>query len=239
MAPELLARRGPERSAPGASFKLIQFNLWVFNLDPEGAARWILAQDADVLVLEEASGEQGAVVQQLRDGYPFATTCVEGRACSTVLLSRRRPMAEAALQLELRCAAAWASYPAPGGEVTVVGVHAAWPYPPRLQRRQSQRLAELLQGLPREKLIVAGDFNSTPWSFALRRQDQLFGIERRTRALFSWPAAAWWPGVRMKPPFPILPIDHVYAGPGWRAVKVERGPRLGSDHYPLVVTLSA
>ena len=39
-------------------------------------------------------------------------------------------------------------------------------------------------------------------------------------------------------PFALLPIDHVYAGPGWRTVRAERGPRLGSDHYPVIVTLA-
>jgi endonuclease/exonuclease/phosphatase (EEP) superfamily protein YafD len=47
--------------------------------------------------------------------------------------------------------------------------------------------------------------------------------------LFSWPAT--------RSPIPILPIDHLYAGPAWRTVNVERGPHLGSDHYPLVATL--
>ena len=60
---------------------------------------------------------------------------------------------------------------------------------------------------------------------------------RRDRALFTWPAQQdsrlRWLGL-----FPILPIDHVYAGPGWATVKVERGPRLGSDHYPVIVTLA-
>ena len=39
-------------------------------------------------------------------------------------------------------------------------------------------------------------------------------------------------------PFALLPIDHVSAGPGWRTVRVERGPLLGSDHYPVIVTLA-
>ena len=55
-------------------------------------------------------------------------------------------------------------------------------------------LARLRQHLdttcsPTDDVIVAGDFNSTPWSFSLRRQDRWFGLERRTRALPSWPAA--------------------------------------------------
>nr|QQZ48664.1 hypothetical protein JKL49_14190 [Phenylobacterium glaciei] len=47
----------------------------------------------------------------------------------------------------------------------------------------------------------------------------MFGLERRTKALFSWPAY-----LGAKVPFPFLPIDHVYAGKGWRTVSVKRGP---------------
>ena len=56
-------------------------------------------------------------------------------------------------------------------------------------------------------------------------------------ALFSWPAAAFtrW---NIRAPFPVLAIDHVYAGAAWRTVSVRRGPRLGSDHYPVVVVLA-
>ena len=61
----------------------------------------------------------------------------------------------------------------------------------------------------------------------------MFGLERRTKALFSWPAY-----LGAKVPFPFLPIDHVYAGKAWRTVSVKRGPRLGSDHYPVFVTLA-
>ena len=39
-------------------------------------------------------------------------------------------------------------------------------------------------------------------------------------------------------PFPFLPIDHVYAGRDWRTVRVQRGPRLDSDHYPVIVRLA-
>ena len=76
-----------------------------------------------------------------------------------------------------------------------------------------------------------GDFNATPWSFTLQRLDHEFGLIRRDRALFSWPI---WPHL----PAPFLPIDHVYAGDGWATVKVERGPKLGSDHYPVILTLA-
>ncbi|MCR5880044.1 endonuclease/exonuclease/phosphatase family protein [Phenylobacterium sp. J367] len=123
------------------------------------------------------------------------------------------------------------------GEYTVIGVHYAWPTDPQDQQPQEERLARVLAQTDRSRAIVAGDLNSAPWSFYRRKWDAEFGVIRRDRALFTWPARQYkrlrWLGV-----FPFLAIDHVYAGSDWATVKVERGPRLGSDHYPVVVTLA-
>ncbi|MGH7012300.1 MAG: hypothetical protein ACREEX_15810, partial [Caulobacteraceae bacterium] len=43
---------------------------------------------------------------------------------------------------------------------------------------------------------------------------------------------------RLSSPFPFLPIDQVYAGDSWKTVSVKLGPRLGSDHLPVVVVLT-
>jgi endonuclease/exonuclease/phosphatase (EEP) superfamily protein YafD len=56
------------------------------------------------------------------------------------------------------------------------------------------------------------------------------GMERRDRALCTWKA--------LYSPVAFLPIDHFHAGEAWRTVSIARGPRLGSNHYPFVVTLA-
>jgi len=80
-------------------------------------------------------------------------------------------------------------------------------------------------------LIVAGDFNLTPWSEYFRRaivdadmHDAAlgFGLAR------SWPAQFAPVGMR---------IDHCWLSPHWRSVAADIGPELGSDHLPLVADL--
>ena len=63
------------------------------------------------------------------------------------------------------------------------------------------------------------------------------GIARLTHALFSWPAAPVTRS-RLRSPFALLAIDHIYAGADWKPVNVARGARLGSDHYPIVAILT-
>jgi endonuclease/exonuclease/phosphatase (EEP) superfamily protein YafD len=172
--------------------------------------------------------------------YPNRTTCAEPQLCSTMILAKQKPVAEGGFDPHVsptRLSAAWARFGPARTGFTVVGVHYRWPIPAGRQQVQSERLAKAIDGFNNKSLIIAGDFNSTPWSCSLRRQDARFGLIRRTHALFSWPAAPF-SHRRINSPLPFLPIDHVYAGADWRTVEVRRGPKLGSDHYPVVVTLT-
>lgn len=241
MGPEVLAAAGqPRGPVEGPTLKIIQFNLWGRNRDPDSTARWILEENPDVIVFEEGFARSGGVAQALAGRYPHRTTCAEPLACSTMILSKRAPVAEGGLQAgvsDANLSGAWATFRGSRGTYTVVGVHYTWPLPAGPQQQQTLRLSRVLDRFPKKSLVVAGDFNSTPWSFSLRRQDRLFGIERRTRALFTWPAGRF-SRLDFKAPFPVLAIDQVYAGSDWKTVEVRRGPALGSDHYPVVVDLA-
>jgi endonuclease/exonuclease/phosphatase (EEP) superfamily protein YafD len=241
IAPELKARLGPARPAPGAEqLRLIQFNVWSRNTDPAGTARWLLAQDADVVVLEEAFQASTPIARALSARYPYRLGCSsDPAACATFIFSRRRPLAGGPLQGS-GLASTWARLPGAGGPFIVVGLQATHPYPPPGQQQDLAMFARALGRFAPRRLVVAGDFNSTPWSFTLRGLDRALPLTRRTHGIATWPAAeAHLMGRAIALPFPVLPIDQVYAGPGWRTLKVSRGPKLGSDHRPLVVDLQA
>lgn len=236
MTPELLARDKPAQTAEGPALKLVQFNVWFRNRAPAPTAAWLLEQDADIIVLEEAFGGAAPVVKALSARYPYQFSCGDKRhACSTLVLSRRPAIAGGPLSGS-GLVASWASFNGPGGPFIVVGLHSTHPYPPPWQQVEHDRLVKALARFDQERLILAGDFNSTPWSFGLKRLDRRLQIRRLTHAEPSWPAQ---PVTRLhiRPPLLLLPIDQVYAGKGWAAVSVKRGPRLGSDHVPIVVTL--
>jgi endonuclease/exonuclease/phosphatase (EEP) superfamily protein YafD len=237
MAPELIAAQTRKLDPGPATLKVMQFNVWSENDDPADALKWILAEDPDVLFIEEGGGNSWALIGPLRRLYPFVVSCSgAARPCDSWVFSKKRMIARGGVyDHERPMSAAWATLADPNGPFTVVATHYIWPIPAGAQQAQSRRLAEMLNGFDKKAMIVAGDFNSTPWSWSLRRQDKLFGLQRRTLALPSWPSGAF---IRLlKAPFPFMPIDHVYAGKEWNTVSVRRGPHLGSDHRPVVVTL--
>jgi endonuclease/exonuclease/phosphatase (EEP) superfamily protein YafD len=47
-----------------------------------------------------------------------------------------------------------------------------------------------------------------------------------------------WPAPPSALPVPaLLDLDHALLGKGWTAARAERGPSLGSDHFPLLLNL--
>lgn len=240
LLPELARGLFAERVRPRAeTLKLVQFNLWKDNPHPDRAVRWILAQDADVVLLEEVVESSQGVPLALKARYPYQVSCLERLPCSTMVLAKRPPRAQGRLGMPepgRYLSAAWMTLPGAGGDFTVVASHMTWPVPVGPQRWMNHRLAEAVGSFPRDSLIVGGDFNSTPWSHALRRLDGWLDLDRRTHGIATWPAAPL-PRIGLKLPT-FLAIDQVYAGRAWKTVSVRRGPYLGSDHHPVVVVLT-
>jgi len=123
-----------------------------------------------------------------------------------------------------------------GAPLRLIAAHVARPNPPQRQQQEFTALRQLI-GADTSNVILAGDFNSTPWSFGLRRFDHGAGLQRYTRALPTWPAQAW---TRFYLPAiaPFLPIDHAYSGANWRLVSLQRGRKTSSDHYPIEATFT-
>ena len=92
MLPELTRSKGESAPAQGETLKLVQFNLWENNNDPEGSARWVLEQDPDIITIAEGYEANGGAARLLRERYPYAVTCADPQPCSTMILSKTKPV---------------------------------------------------------------------------------------------------------------------------------------------------
>ena len=232
--PELLRPIRPAVAATAPrQVKLVQLNAWGDNVDVEGTADWIARQQPDLVFIEEL--EQPLRTALVRRGYHPSSGMMR-----TSVFSRTPPQAAShrISEADYRRLPPFArgTFQVDGIAFDVIATHLTWPTWPG-QQVEIKALKALIDRYDKRRLILMGDFNLTPWSFTLRQIDRTYGLERRDRALFSWPARPFARG-RLSSPGPFLPIDHVYAGSAWRTVKIERGPRLGSDHYPVLVVLA-
>ncbi|MFC3786568.1 endonuclease/exonuclease/phosphatase (EEP) superfamily protein YafD [Sphingopyxis italica] len=229
VAPEWL-RDIPTAPAGAPQVQVLTHNVWSRNTDPADTARAIIDARPDVVMLQEVNGSFQPMLAALNQHFAHATDCPPG--CDLAIFSRW-PITGSDYFLKdengrkFGPALLWARIAPPAGEAFMV---ATLHYPRPTSRDQAVRrrdVARALARIDRDALIVAGDMNLTPWAAAMREQDRaLAPLIRMTRAP-SWPRA-----------LPVLPIDHLYAGPDWGLVSARRLPATGSDHRPILVTLA-
>lgn len=229
VAPEWL-REIPAAPAGAPQVHVLTHNVWTQNDDPAETAQAIIDASPDVAILQEVNGNFRPMLAALGQHFPYATKC-PGR-CSFIIFSRW-PIVDSDYSLKARNgrkigpALLWARIaPSTGDTFMVATLH--YPRPTSGDQAVRRRAAaQALARIDREDLIVAGDMNLTPWAAAMREQDRAFApLTRMTRSP-SWPRA-----------IPVLPIDHLYAGPDWGLVSSRQLPGTGSDHRPILVTLA-
>ncbi|HEY3948292.1 endonuclease/exonuclease/phosphatase family protein [Phenylobacterium sp.] len=227
----------PTASGPQPQIKLIEFNAWERNRSPQAVARWIAAQDPDIVVVIEPS-------EPLKTAIDATTNLHTFMANNSIIGLRHKPIRQRVAWDAHELAGRifflnWPSiYGFDGKPFDLLGVHIDWPIPARKRRAEDLHLTLILDQEDHDRAILAGDFNSAQWSFRQQGVDGALGLERRDRLQPTWPALIPQLHGQAFPGPPFIPIDHIYAGSLWRTVKVERGPRLGSDHYPLIATLA-
>ena len=235
MAPDFI-QSFQRHDAKGTALKVLSTNVWSGNPTPDVAISTILAHDPDVVLMQETNGNIRIGFARLQARYPHVTDC----GGNGVRIFTKTPILAQGCGWDGRSRAlldmAWAQVAAPDGRpLTVVTTHFNWPFPPGVQAIQRQILQDNIKRL-RGDIVLAGDFNTTPWSFAMRRQDAMLApLARRTHGLFSWPARI--NPIRRPWPTPVTPIDHLYCGPNWTANKVSSLRMPGSDHFAIEAVL--
>jgi endonuclease/exonuclease/phosphatase (EEP) superfamily protein YafD len=215
-----------------ANFRVVAFNTWFRNHDYAAIGRFLEQTQPDVIVLEELDRESAARLGAYLQSYPYSHN--DPRRYGAIVFARWPIISAETLAMDKGSArAARVTLDWRGTPVTVLGVHLHWP----LGRTNSQRRNAELDGIARfaaartEPLIVAGDFNITPWSQHFRSALQRSGLSDCAAGHGLAPS---WPS--QFPPIGFR-IDHCWASRHWRSTDVRMGPALGSDHLPLIADL--
>ncbi len=217
-----------EFSARNTELKVISLNVWYRNNQLKKVVDYLRSEDADVVLLQEMHKRlKRRILPKLKHKYPYILTC---NCQNQVLLSKQRWLKTGSQKFNSRQPALiWADFKGRGGaRYRVMGVHAAYPVKPLLQARHFDWLTTKL---PRtsEPLILAGDFNATPWSWMLVRFGWAQGLRRGGHFSFSWPSFL---------PLQVFLIDNVFVSAPLGVRSFAIGPDVGSDHRPVVAKIS-
>lgn len=242
------SRRGPEPPEPSGpsapALRVVTANLLSGNRRIEVLGRQLIADDADVIVVQELTARHAAGLRAagLLEAFPHHVLDPQPGFHGSGVLSRW-PLTEAVVHdvHDMRMAAA--TVHAPTGAIAVVAVHVINPARAGMVpvwRAQLQWLGEHVHG-SRIPIVLAGDYNATMDHRGIRVLAAAGLVDAHDvagRGLgLTWPQRSYT-GVGRWPAMPLLRLDHVFVTPslGVRSVRTVRSA--GSDHRRVVADLT-
>lgn len=206
--------------------RLVVSNLLSSNRNLSRFRDWVAREKPDVVVLLEVSEQQRSQLESL----PFAFKKLHPQRGNfgLGLLSQKEPLSIQVLDKDSPFPSLLATWP----EYRLLVTH---PIPPvsRWARAagddQLRRLLSLSDGSP--PLLLAGDLNATGWDARVQPLKSR-GLQE---ARLGHGLVPTWP---VNGPIPGIPIDHIFMPDGWESISFDRGPDIGSDHYPLSCELA-
>jgi endonuclease/exonuclease/phosphatase (EEP) superfamily protein YafD len=216
--------------------RLVCANVQRENEDRERLGRWIRAQQIDIVALLEVDEPWLAELVPFLNEFPHRF--FEPRSSRFgVAVASRYPLTQQRL-LQLGSAGLTTlsmQVQSPQGPLNLIATHPPPPMVPEFFNHRNDQLRDLAREARRMEpgpTVLAGDLNTTPYSRHLLRLEEEAGLRNVRRGqglLASWPSAL--PGALR------IPLDHLLVSPQIRA-SVRLGPRIGSDHLPVVADLA-
>lgn len=227
LAPFMTGIEGGKNAPP--LLRVITYNIEAANTRYREIGQFIAATNADIVVLQEIDAAAVAeLLHELAKIYLHVFHAASERSTGLALFAKQSCVDGGHIKwCDSNPAMAWARIEKGAFSCEVIGVYLADPFHPHMQVRHIDWLTDCVRSR-RHPLIVAGDFNLTPFSAKLNKFAMTTGLRRHATMLTSWPVDKFWP---------TFLIDHVFASSEVCSVKVAVGPSLGSDHRPVIADI--
>ncbi|MDJ0708948.1 MAG: endonuclease/exonuclease/phosphatase family protein [Woeseiaceae bacterium] len=224
-----------EQPAGNQQLKVMLANVLSTNVEHDRLISLVASEKPDVLFLQEISPQWETALAALLGDYPHHHVEARSDNFGIALLSRW-PIAQIA-----RVESEPMGYPTLCGEFDIEGqrlrfvsTHPMIPVGAHNFATRNAQLEDVAKqlGASETATILAGDLNTTMWDMhyrALEDATRLRNVRRGHGVKPTWPTFM---------PFAMIPIDHVLVSNDIAVETVTAGPGIGSDHLPLIVTLS-
>jgi endonuclease/exonuclease/phosphatase (EEP) superfamily protein YafD len=224
----------PSFAAPGGGedvrLRLAFANVLATNTNGPAVVDWVRRAQVDLFVACECASDWPGALAELAEELPNCTWSPLG----DIMVFSRLPLGEVTHPVTRYGNVVVVEVISPAGPFSLVALHAALPLNDRNSTGRDAVIESVGHIVRRRPggVVVVGDFNATPWSLPMRRL-MAAGRLHYGPGAFRGTYPSWvpdWAG---------LPIDMVLAGGGWRVVGHRRGPRIGSDHWPVLAEVAA
>lgn len=219
----------------GAELKLMHLNVLSTNTDYQRVMTYINAEQPDVVFLQEVTDEWLLGTRELLKQYPF--TYSEPRlgnfgiaVFSKIPFDSMRHVDSPPLEYPTIIATMTIA----DDTLTLISSHPTIPLGKRLYAARNEHLASLtnlVSGLT-GPVVLLGDFNASIWCAHYRELEASTGLRNVRRGFGILPT---WPTYM---PFAKIPIDHALVSDDLGVKEARIGKGVGSDHLPLIATIS-
>ncbi|MBM5571912.1 MULTISPECIES: endonuclease/exonuclease/phosphatase family protein [Deefgea] len=213
-----------EHSKP---LRAIAMNLLLSNTEYQQTEQWLLAQQADVIVLTEATPLWQQHLANVQKVMPYGCAAWEDSSFGIAALLKEKPIQCEVLYTDQQ----YRLFPYVRIELAdntvIYGIHPPPPLGIELATARNEALLILAERIAKESqaVIVLGDMNITPYS-------PLYQAFRRDAGLSEIGFAGWPTWSPMKG-LPLLPLDRALVR--GLAGRLSVAPHLGSDHRAIVL----
>lgn len=220
--------RNPAPAAGDDALSVVTFNIQLSN--PQRQLGWILESDPDVVFIFESSRLAEETLAELDLPYEIFSAIDDDRQYGPTALIRPGMSASKLAFSNEGGGAVRVETVLGGAPVAVFGIHPPSPSTPWRAEARDRFLERSAAAIADEAIpvVVAGDFNATPWSRGFRL---LTGPADLANSQEGFGYASTWPA--QLPAFLRIPLDHVLHSRNLTVISREVGPTLSSDHRPV------
>lgn len=220
------------------TIRLLITNVFMENTHIPELQSLIKKHNPDVVLVLEGNKKWRKALAEIDDDYPHQQLIPLENTYGMLLYSRfQMRKTSVHYRIEEGIPSITAQLQLPSGQwIHFYGVHPMPPSPTE-NIRSTERDAELLlvgREARRQQgpVIVAGDLNDVAWSHTTRLFSRISGLldPRIGRGLFSTFHAHYF--------FLRWPLDHVFVSHHFALNDITRLPNCGSDHFPILVSLT-
>lgn len=222
-------------SSGDQNLKLMHANVLAHNHQYQRLLDLVTEEDPDMVFLQEINHDWLAGITSLKSEYPHFYT--EPRAGNFGIAVYSKLPFDSVLHVDsppLNYPTIAATVSIGEKQLTLVSSHPTIPLGKKqhaARNEQLDSLAKWIQGAD-APVVLLGDFNASVWDPRYRNLERSTGLHNARR---GFGVLATWPTYM---PFAMIPIDHVLVSEGIGVLNAKTSKSIGSDHLPLIVTLS-